>query len=41
VAGGYVLAVGLCFLYFYPVYTGQVLSYAQWHARMWLEGRWI
>jgi dolichyl-phosphate-mannose-protein mannosyltransferase len=41
VAGGYVMAVALCFLYFYPVYTGELLSYAQWHARMWLEGRWI
>ncbi len=40
-AGGYLLAVGLCFAYFYPVYTGQVLTYAEWSARMWLGGRWI
>lgn len=41
VAGGYVLAVGLCFAYFYPIYTGQILSYTQWAARMWLGNRWI
>jgi dolichyl-phosphate-mannose-protein mannosyltransferase len=40
-AGGYVLAVALCFAYFYPVYTGQILTYAEWSARMWLAGRWI
>jgi len=40
-AGGYVLAVALCFAYFYPVYTGQILTYAEWSARMWLGGRWI
>ena len=22
-------------------YTGKVLTYAQWYARMWLGGRWI
>lgn len=38
--GGYVLVIGLTFAYFYPIYTGQVITYAQWHARMWLE-TWI
>jgi len=41
VAGAYLAAVGLCFAYFYPVYTGQILTYAEWSARMWLGGRWI
>jgi hypothetical protein len=39
--GTYVLLVALCFMYFYPVYTGAHLTYQQWDARMWLEGRWI
>nr|WP_232533996.1 phospholipid carrier-dependent glycosyltransferase [Plantactinospora sp. KBS50] len=41
VAGVYVLAVALCFAYFYPVFVGKVISYADWSARMWLGGRWI
>jgi dolichyl-phosphate-mannose--protein O-mannosyl transferase len=41
VAGGYVVLVALCFAYFYPVYTGQILTYAEWSARMWLGNRWI
>jgi dolichyl-phosphate-mannose--protein O-mannosyl transferase len=41
VAAGYVLLNALCFAYFYPVYVGQLLTYADWSARMWLGGRWI
>jgi dolichyl-phosphate-mannose-protein mannosyltransferase len=41
IAGVYVLVVALCFAYFYPIYTGKVITYAQWNARMWLGGRWI
>jgi len=40
VAGGYVLLVSLCFAYFYPVYTGQTVPYAEWASRMWLNS-WI
>ena len=40
-AAGYVLAVALCFAYFYPIYTGQVLTYAEWWGRMWLGQRWV
>ncbi|MGH3727744.1 MAG: dolichyl-phosphate-mannose--protein mannosyltransferase [Micromonosporaceae bacterium] len=41
VAGIYVAAVALCFLYFYPIYVGETLSYDAWHARMWLGRLWI
>jgi dolichyl-phosphate-mannose-protein mannosyltransferase len=40
-AAVYVVLVALCFAYFYPIYTGKVITYAQWTARMWLGGRWI
>jgi dolichyl-phosphate-mannose--protein O-mannosyl transferase len=40
-AAVYVTLVALCFAYFYPIYTGRVITYAQWMARMWLGGRWI
>ncbi len=38
---GYVLAIGLCFLYFYPIYVGETIPYESWHARMWLGRLWI
>ncbi|ADL44301.1 phospholipid carrier-dependent glycosyltransferase [Micromonospora aurantiaca] len=41
IAGAYVLLVALCFAYFYPIFVGRVLPYADWSARMWLDGRWI
>ena len=41
VAGIYVGAVAICFAYFYPVYTGKVITYAEWWARMWLGSRWV
>jgi dolichyl-phosphate-mannose-protein mannosyltransferase len=41
VAGAFVVLVALCFAYFYPVFVGQVMTYADWHARMWLGTRWI
>ncbi|SCL18547.1 C-terminal four TMM region of protein-O-mannosyltransferase [Micromonospora rhizosphaerae] len=41
VAGAYVLLVGLCFGYFYPIFVGRLMPYADWSARMWLDGRWI
>lgn len=41
VAGAYVLLVAVCFAYFYPVFVGQLIPYAEWSARMWLDGRWI
>ncbi|MFI6760310.1 dolichyl-phosphate-mannose--protein mannosyltransferase [Micromonospora sp. NPDC050417] len=41
IAGAYVLLVAICFAYFYPVFVGQLLPYAEWSARMWLGPRWI
>ncbi|ROT32555.1 phospholipid carrier-dependent glycosyltransferase [Micromonospora sp. HM5-17] len=41
VVGTYVLLVAICFAYFYPVFVGQVIPYAEWSARMWLGNRWI
>jgi dolichyl-phosphate-mannose-protein mannosyltransferase len=40
-AGAYVLAVAVIFWYFHPIYVGDIITYAQWQARMWLGGRWI
>nr|WP_141907832.1 phospholipid carrier-dependent glycosyltransferase [Micromonospora sp. A202] len=40
-AGAYVLLVGLCFAYFYPIFVGKVIPYSDWLSRMWLDGRWI
>jgi dolichyl-phosphate-mannose-protein mannosyltransferase len=41
ILGAYVLVVAACFAYFYPIYTGEVIPYSDWSARMWLDGRWI
>jgi dolichyl-phosphate-mannose-protein mannosyltransferase len=40
VAGAYLLAVLLDFVYLYPVLAAQVIPYSQWLARMWYHG-WI
>jgi dolichyl-phosphate-mannose-protein mannosyltransferase len=41
VLGIYLLAIGWCFAFFYPIYTGEKITYAAWFARMWLGNRWI
>ena len=41
VAGTYVLLVAICFAYFYPIFVGKIITYADWSARMWLGSRWI
>jgi dolichyl-phosphate-mannose--protein O-mannosyl transferase len=41
VAGAYVLLMAACFAYFYPIYTGHTVPYADWWARMWLGNRWV
>jgi dolichyl-phosphate-mannose--protein O-mannosyl transferase len=41
IAGAYIALVAICFAYFYPVFVGQLLPYAEWSARMWLGSRWI
>ncbi len=39
--GAYVLLVAACFAYFYPIYSGGNLTYAEWFSRMWLGNRWV
>ncbi|MET7574567.1 phospholipid carrier-dependent glycosyltransferase [Streptomyces sp. NPDC005492] len=39
-AGVVVLLIAWNFIYFFPIYTGQTIPYADWHARMWLD-TWI
>ncbi|MQA77172.1 MAG: phospholipid carrier-dependent glycosyltransferase [Streptosporangiales bacterium] len=39
-AGAYVLLVAANFLYFLPIWTAQLITYASWGARMWLR-TWI
>jgi len=36
-AGALVLLIAWNFVYFFPIYTGQTIPYADWHARMWLD----
>ncbi|HIW63660.1 MAG TPA: phospholipid carrier-dependent glycosyltransferase [Candidatus Stackebrandtia excrementipullorum] len=38
---GFMVLVALCFAYFWPLYTGQVMPYDDWHARIWLGSNWI
>jgi dolichyl-phosphate-mannose-protein mannosyltransferase len=40
-AAAFVFSVAVIFAYFYPIYTGQTITYDQWLARMWLGNRWI
>ncbi|MER7574802.1 phospholipid carrier-dependent glycosyltransferase [Streptomyces sp. NPDC126514] len=39
-AGGLVLLIAWNFIYFFPLYTGQTIPYADWQTRMWL-GTWV
>ncbi|BCJ39927.1 phospholipid carrier-dependent glycosyltransferase [Actinoplanes ianthinogenes] len=41
VAAVYVVAVALCFAYFYPIFVDAVIPYDSWWARMWLGTRWV
>ncbi|MEU6548778.1 phospholipid carrier-dependent glycosyltransferase [Streptomyces sp. NPDC046915] len=40
VAGALVLLIAWNFIYFFPLYTGQTIPYADWHTRMWFDS-WI
>jgi dolichyl-phosphate-mannose-protein mannosyltransferase len=40
VAGAFLVLVVLNFAYFYPIFTGQLLTYPEWLHRMWFR-RWI
>ncbi|MFK4106828.1 dolichyl-phosphate-mannose--protein mannosyltransferase [Streptomyces sp. NPDC019531] len=39
-AGALVLLITWNFIYFFPIYSGQTIPYADWHTRMWLD-TWI
>jgi dolichyl-phosphate-mannose--protein O-mannosyl transferase len=39
IAGGFTL-IFICFLYFLPLFTGQLITYDQWQDRMWFDS-WI
>ncbi|MEW2118611.1 phospholipid carrier-dependent glycosyltransferase [Streptomyces sp. NPDC005474] len=39
-AGVLVLLIAWNFIYFFPIYSGQTIPYADWHTRMWLDS-WI
>jgi dolichyl-phosphate-mannose--protein O-mannosyl transferase len=39
-AGVLVLLIAWNFIYFFPIYAGQTIPYADWRARMWLD-TWI
>ena len=38
---GYIAAVVLAFVWFYPVLAGVPLHWSDWHGRMWLSERWV
>lgn len=38
--GAYAMAVLVAFAYFYPIWTGETISYGAWYARMWFPS-WI
>jgi dolichyl-phosphate-mannose--protein O-mannosyl transferase len=40
IVGGVLALIVLCFLYFIPLFTGQIITYEDWNLRMWFES-WI
>lgn len=40
-AGGYLLLVGLCFWWYYPLYVGWSISYDDWLKHLLLGNRWV
>lgn len=40
IVGGIFALIVLCFIFFIPLFTGQVITYEDWHLRMWFES-WI
>ena len=40
VAATFVLLVAWCFAFYYPIYVGSVITWAEWNTRMWL-GTWV
>jgi len=40
IVGGVLALIVVCFLYFFPLFTGQIITYEDWNLRMWFES-WI
>ena len=40
IVGGVLALIVVCFLYFIPLFTGQVITYEDWNLRMWFDS-WI
>lgn len=40
-AGAFILIVALCFWWYYPIYVGNSIPYADWLRRMLLGNRWV
>ena len=40
IAGGIFAAIVICFVFFFPLFTGQVITYEDWTLRMWFNS-WI
>ena len=40
IVGGVFALIVLCFIFFIPLFTGQVITYEDWRLRMWFES-WI
>ncbi len=40
IVGGIFALILMCFIFFIPLFTGQVITYEDWHLRMWFES-WI
>jgi len=40
IVGGIFALILLCFLFFFPLFTGQVITYEDWDLRMWFNS-WI
>ena len=40
IVGGVFAVIALCFLFFLPLFTGQIITYEDWNLRMWFES-WI
>ena len=40
IVGGVLALIVVCFLYFLPLFTGQIITYEDWNLRMWFES-WI
>jgi dolichyl-phosphate-mannose-protein mannosyltransferase len=40
IVGGIFAAIAICFVFFFPIFTGQVITYEDWTLRMWFNS-WI